>query len=155
MNEKTTFLTPEGLKKLKDELEYLRTVRRQEVAERIHAAKEDGDVTDSAGYEDAKNEQAFIEGRILTLESLLQNVTIIEEGGPTDTVHLGTWVTVAEGNKEPETFHIVGSAEADPSNGCISNESPVGKALLGHRVGDEVAVETPNGLIHFKILEIR
>jgi len=151
----TTFLTPEGLKKLEEELEYFRTVRRQEVAQRLRAVLEEQDILENAEYEDAKNEQAFVEGRILTLEGILKNVVIIEEGGPTDRVGIGSRVTVAEEDGEPETYHIVGSVEADPKRGRVSNQSPLGKALLGHRVGDEVIVNVPDGVICFRITAIQ
>jgi transcription elongation factor GreA len=151
----TTFLTPEGLKKLEEELEYFRTVRRQEVAQRLRAVLEEQDILENAEYEDAKNEQAFVEGRILTLEDILRNVAIIEEGGPTDRVGIGSRVTVAEEDGEPETYHIVGSVEADPKRGRVSNQSPLGKALLGHRVGDEVIINVPDGVICFRITAIQ
>ncbi|MGQ9627845.1 MAG: transcription elongation factor GreA [Anaerolineae bacterium] len=155
MTEKTIFLTEEGKKKLESELEYLRTVRRLEVAERIHAAKEGGDIMENAGYEDAKNEQAFLEGRIRTLEYILQNAVLIDESTSTDVVDLGSRVTVLEeGNEQPENYFIVGSAEVDPASGRISNESPLGRALLGHRVGDTVTVKTPGGSLRFQILHI-
>ena len=155
MAAQTTFLTPEGLKKLEEELEYFRTVRRQEVAQRLRAVLEEQDILENAEYEDAKNEQAFVEGRILTLEDILRNVAIIEEGGPTDRVGIGSRVTVAEDDGEPETYHIVGSVEADPKRGRVSNQSPLGKALLGHRVGDEVIVNIPDGVICFRITAIQ
>ena len=151
----TTFLTPEGLKKLEEELEYFRTVRRQEVAQRLRAVLEEQDILENAEYEDAKNEQAFVEGRILTLEDILRNVAIIEEGGPTDRVGIGSRVTVAEDDGEPETYHIVGSVEADPKRGRVSNQSPLGKALLGLRVGDEVIINVPDGVICFRITAIQ
>lgn len=155
MTEKPIFLTPEGQRKLEEELEYLRTVRRPEVAHRIHLAKEEGDITENAEYEDAKNEQGFLEGRILTLENMLENAVSIERNESAEEVALGNYVTVQEkGGPQPETYHIVGSAEVDLANGRISNESPVGKALMGHRVGDEVTVETPSGLLHFQIMSI-
>jgi len=155
MTEQTTFLTPEGLKKLEEELGYLRTVRRQEVAQRLRAAlEEEQDILENAEYEDAKNEQAFVEGRILTLETILKNFVLIEEGGPTDRVGIGNRVTVVEDEEEPETYHIVGSTEADPKSGRISNESPLGRALMGHRVGDEVIVEAPDGILCFRIAAI-
>jgi transcription elongation factor GreA len=155
MTEQTAFLTREGLRKLEEELEYLRTVRRQEVAQRLRAAlEEEQDVLENAEYEDAKNEQAFVEGRILTLEEILKNAVIIEEGGPADRVGIGSRVTVVEGDGEPETYHIVGSAEADPKSGRISHQSPLGKALLGHRVGDEVIVDAPDGVLWFRITAI-
>jgi len=155
MAEETTYLTPEGYKKLKEELEYLRTVRRREVAEHIHDAKEAGDVMENAGYEEAKQEQGFLEGRILTLENMLRNPVIIEEGSPSDQVTLGNSVTVMEEKSKPETYQIVGSAEADPTKGRISNESPLGKALLGRHAGEEVTIETPDGTRRFRIVSIK
>ena len=154
MAAQTAFLTPEGLKKLEDELEYLRTVRRREVAQRLRAVLEGQDVLENAEYEDAKNEQAFVEGRILTVETILKSAVIIEKGGPTDRVGIGNHVTVAEDDGEPETYHIVGSVEADPRRGRVSNQSPLGKALLGHRVGDEVIVNAPAGILCFRIIAI-
>jgi len=154
MTEQTTFLTPQGLKKLEEELGYLRTVRRQEVAQRLAAALEGQDVLENAEYEDAKNEQAFVEGRILTLETILKSAVIIEERGPADTVGIGSRVTVAEDGGEPETYHIVGSAEADPASGRISHHSPLGQALLGCRIGDEVVVNAPGGVLCFQIIAI-
>ena len=154
MAEEGIFLTLEGQHKLEEELEYLRTVRRAEVAERIHSAKEEGDIMENAAYDYAKEEQAFVEGRIQALETTLRKATIIE-GGSTDVVSLGARITVMErGGDTPETYQIVGSVEADPANGRISNESPIGKALLNHRVGDEVAVSTPGGILHFQIVNI-
>jgi transcription elongation factor GreA len=155
MVEKPVFLTQEGRRKLEEELEYFVTVRRREVAERIHAAKEEGDIMENAEYDDAKNEQAFVEGRILTLEAMLKNAVIIEDDAPRDRVGLGTRVTVLERDGDgPETYHIVGSAEVDPAAGRISNESPLGKALLGKRPGDEIEVQTPDGPLHFQIVNI-
>jgi transcription elongation factor GreA len=154
MAEEAIFLTLEGRRKLEEELEYLRTVRRAEVAERIRSAKDEGDIMENAAYDYAKEEQAFVEGRIQALETTLRKATIIE-GGSTDVVGLGTRVTVVErGGDMPETYQIVGSVEADPANGRISNESPIGKALLGHRFGDEIAVSTPGGILHFQIVSI-
>jgi len=154
MAEEKIFVTLEGRHKLEEELEYLRTVRRAEVAERIHSAKEEGDIMENAAYDYAKEEQAFVEGRIQALETTLRKATIIE-GGSTDVVSLGARITVMErGGDTPETYQIVGSVEADPANGRISNESPIGKALLNHRVGDEVAVSTPGGILHFQIVNI-
>jgi len=155
MTEQTTFLTSEGLRKLEEELEHLRTVRRQAVAQRLRAVLEkEQDILENAEYEDAKNEQAFVEGRILTLETILKNVVIIEEGGPADRVGIGNRVTVAEEEEEPETYHIVGYAEADPKMGRISNQSPLGQALLGHRVGEDVIVNAPDGILRFRIIAI-
>ncbi len=135
------YLTPEGYRELVEELEYLTTVRRLEVAEHIRQAKADGDIAENVGYQEAKEEQAFLEGRIQTLEMLLADAVIIDqEKRPNDgTVGLGSRVTVsAEDNDRPETYLVVGSAEADPLQGRISAESPLGKALLGHKAGDEV-----------------
>ena len=154
MTAQTTFLTPGGLEKLEEELEYLRTVRRREVAQRLRDVLEGQDVLENAEYEDAKNEQAFVEGRILTVETILKSAVIIEKGGPTDRVGIGNHVTVAEEDGEPETYHIVGSVEADPRSGRISNESPLGRALLGYRVGDEVIVNAPAGILCFRIIAI-
>jgi transcription elongation factor GreA len=158
MAERPTFLTREGMHKLEEELEYLRTVRRQEVAHRLHEAMEGGDIQENAEYEDARNERAFVEGRILTLETILSKAVLIEDGtGPTDHVGLGSHVTVIEVNGEegePEHYHVVGSAEADPVSGRISNESPLGRRLMGSKVGDIVKVNAPDGLINFKIIAI-
>ena len=154
MAEEAIFLTLEGRRKLEEELEYLCTVRRAEVAERIQSAKDAGDIMENAAYDYAKEEQAFVEGRIQALETTLRKATIIE-GSSTDKVGLGTRVTVMErGGDTRETYQIVGSVEADPANGRISNESPIGKALLGHRVGDDVAVSTPGGILYFQIVGI-
>lgn len=156
MAEKPIFLTPEGRAKLETELDHLRNVRRAEVAERIHAAKEEGDIMENSAYDEAKNEQAFVEGRILTIEQMLKNAVMIDPTRVSDTVGLGSYVTVVErGSRDDEIFQIVGSAEADPTRGRISNESPVGRALLGKRVGDEVQVRIPDGVRHLKISDIR
>jgi transcription elongation factor GreA len=154
MTNQETFLTPEGLQKLEEELHYLKTVRRAEVAEAIHDAKMDGDVTENAGYEEAKRQQAFLEGRIMTIEGMLKNPVLIEANGPSETVILGSKVTVVEEGFEPETYAIVGSAEANPGDGRISNESPLGKALMGHRVGDRITFETPGGPAEMELLRI-
>lgn len=155
MSTEQTFLTREGLKKLEEELEYLRTVRRAQVAERLHNAQEDGELIENAEYEDAKNEQAFVEGRILQLETMLSNAVIIEEHGSSDVVELGTRVTVKESGGSNEEYLLVGAAEANPREGRISNESPLGRALLGRRVGDEVKVQAPAGPLTFRIVKIR
>jgi transcription elongation factor GreA len=156
MGERRTFLTRDGMQKIETELEYLQTVRRQEVAHRLHEAMEGGDIQENAEYEDAKNERAFVEGRIMTLEALIKNAEIIERNGPTDRVGLGSYVTVLEmgGDVEPEKYHVVGSAEADPVNGFISNESPLGRVLMGNKVGDVVTVNAPDGLIKFQVVAI-
>jgi transcription elongation factor GreA len=155
MNDRPTFLTREGYKKLEQELNHLRKVRRQEVAQRLNRALEEGDILENAELEDARNEQAFVEGRILMLENMLGSAVIIEEEGPRETVGLGSRVTVAEDDGPPETYHIVGSAEADPANGLISNESPLGRALIGRKVGEAAEVNAPDGVLVFKIVGIR
>lgn len=154
MANQATFLTPEGHHKLEEELSYLTNVRRTEVAKAIHEAKMDGDVSENAGYEEAKRQQAFVEGRIMTIQAMLKNAVLIESNGPSETVILGSKVQVVEDGWEPETYTIVGSAEANPGDGRISNESPLGKALMGHRIGDQVMFETPGGLAQVKILSI-
>jgi len=154
MVEKPTYLTAAGKSKLEAELDYLRTVRRPEVAKQIHEAKEGGDVMENAGYDEAKLQQAFVEGRIMTLEALLSRVEIIKESSPSDTVRLGSKVTVMEKGSTPETFHIVGATESDPGQGRISDESPLGSSLMGHRVGDCVLVQTPDGPREFEILDV-
>jgi len=150
------FLTKEGYQKLQEELDYLRTAKRQEVANRLHEAMEGGELIENAEYEAAKNEQAFVEGRIQELDLLLATAKIIEYNGikKSYTVLLGSKVTIKEGNFEAEQFTIVGAAEANPREGKISNESPIGKAILNHKVGDTVKVETPGGTFNVKILKI-
>ena len=150
------FLTKEGYDKLQDELDYLRTAKRQEVANRLHEAMEGGELIENAEYEAAKNEQAFVEGRIQELDLLLATAKIIEDNGKKkgDVVHLGSNVTIKEGNVEAETFTIVGAAEANPREGKISHESPIGKAILTRKVGETVKVETPGGTYNVKILKV-
>jgi transcription elongation factor GreA len=150
----TSFLTREGYERLKEELTYLRMVKRPEIAEHIRIAKEDGDLSENAGYDAAKNEQSFVEGRILTLEAILKGAQIIQNSGNSDVVRLGCQVDVQEDGYDPETYQLVGSPEADPSNGRISNESPLGRALMGKRVGGTVEVNTPSGVAIFTILGI-
>jgi len=150
----TNYLTREGYEKLKGELKYLREVKRLEIAEHIRIAKEDGDLSENAGYDAAKYEQSIVEGRILTVEAILNSAQIIDNDGGNDTVTVGNRVTVQEEGYEPETFHIVGSPEADPSKGRISNESPLGQALLGKAVDDTVEFSTPGGVASFTILAI-
>jgi len=149
-----TFLTREGLKKLEEELTYLRTVRRAQVAERLHNAQEDGELIENAEYEDAKNEQAFLEGKILTLEGMLSSAVIIENDGPEGIVNLGSQVTIKEPGGKPEKYMLVGAAEANPKDGRISNESPLGKALLGRKVGDEIKVNAPSGTLSFRVVGV-
>jgi len=157
LNEKEIVLTAEGLSKLQNELDELKTVHRKEVNDRIRQAKEYGDLSENAEYEDAKQEQAFIEGRILKLEGMIRNSRIIDESEyAADEVHLGATVKVKDlKNNESYEFNIVGSAEADPSNQRISNESPLGRALIGHKKGETVDVSTPRGVVKYKIESIR
>jgi transcription elongation factor GreA len=151
---KPEYLSAEGLARLKAELDELTSVKRPEIAQRIHVAKEYGDVTENAEYEDAKNEQAFVEGRIQALTSIIKNAVIIEENHSRTFVQIGSTVTI-EGDKGKETYTIVGAAEAAPDEGRISNESPVGRALLGKRKGDAVNVTVPAGASTYTIVGIR
>lgn len=148
-----TYLTKEGFEKLQDELDFLRTAKRQEVAERLHEAMEGGELIENAEYEAAKNEQAFVEGRIQELEVILATAHIIEGQHDPTSVQVGDLVVVQEDGGEPEEYTIVGAAEADPRAGKISNESPLGKALLNHRPGDVVTVEAPGGSFKVKLLK--
>ena len=153
----TNFLTKEGFQKLQEELDHLRTAKRQEVASRLHEAMEGGELIENAEYEAAKNEQAFVEGRIQELDVLLATANIIENNGKDkkhDAIHVGSKVTIKEGNFEAETFIIVGAPEANPREGKISNESPIGKAILSHKLGDIVKVETPGGTYNVKIIKV-
>jgi transcription elongation factor GreA len=153
----TSFLTREGYKKLQDELDYLRTYKRQEVAERLHEAMEGGELIENAEYEAAKNEQAFLEGRIKELETILATARVIDEkpgAVVAETVNVGTKVTIQEEGADPETYSIVGAAEANPAEGLVSNESPLGKALINHKVGDQVQVDAPGGSFTVSILKI-
>lgn len=157
MADKPVYITPEGKKKLEEELEHLTTVRRREVAEAIRSAKEEGDLSENSAYDEAKLQQGFLEGRIMQIEGQLRNAVLIEENGKSsDTIHVGSQVTVLDEEwGEEETYSIVGSAEAEPSEGRISNESPIGKALLGHKVGDMVKAQTPGGVVSFKVVKIK
>jgi transcription elongation factor GreA len=148
-----TYLTKEGFEKLQDELDYLRKVKRQEVAERLHEAMEGGELIENAEYEAAKNEQAFVEGRIQELEVILATAHIIEGQHDPNSVQVGDSVVVQEEGSEPEEYIIVGAAEADPRAGKISNESPLGKALLNRRPGDIITVEAPGGSFKVKLLK--
>lgn len=150
------YLTREGLREYEERLNYLRNVRRQEVAERLRLALEEGgELVENAEYEDAKNEQAFIEGEIMRLEMILSNAQIIEEDGPKDTVGLGDTVHIQEvGADTVEVYTLVGAAEANPRAGKISFKSPLGRALMDKRVGDKVVVEAPDGPITFEIKAI-
>ncbi len=151
-----TYLTQEGFEKLQQELEYLRTTRRQEVAERLREALEDGDsgVDADAECDAARNEQAFVEGRIQELELILANAQLIKEDQKRDVIQIGSKVTIQEDSFDPESYTIVGAVEAHPSNGRISNESPLGRALIGHKAKEEVTVQAPNGSFTVKILKV-
>jgi transcription elongation factor GreA len=153
VNTKVTYISRDGLEKLRRELDEMVSVRRPEIAQRIHDAKEHGDLSENAEYEDAKNEQAFVEGRIQTLEALIKNATIIDENTTNDHVQIGSTVKV-EGPDGTESFTIVGSTEAKPTEGRISNESPVGRALLGRKKGEKVTVHVPAGDIAYKVVAI-
>ncbi len=157
MASKEVILTQNGLEKLEKELEFLKSVKRREIASRIKLAINFGDISENSEYEDAKNEQAFIEGRIITLEKMLRNARLIDDGEiNTESVSIGCTVTLKdlEYNEEVD-YTIVGSAEADPSESKISNESPVGKAILGKPVGSEIEVNVPAGNIRYKIMGIK
>lgn len=156
METKETLLTAEGLKKLEEELVHYKSVRRMEVAERIKIAIEYGDISENSEYDDAKNEQAFIEGHIIELENKINTAKIIDGSGQKNVVSVGSTVVILdkEFNEELE-YTIVGSSEADPFNNFISNESPVGRTILGKKKNDEVKVSTPGGEVIYKILEIK
>jgi transcription elongation factor GreA len=157
MSEKPAYLTRDGRARLEAELEQLITVGRRQIAERIGAAKELGDISESGEYEDAKNQQAHLEGRIREIKNILSRAQIIdEENGQSHEVRIGSKVTVRiEGEDEEETWTIVGSAEARPREGRISNESPIGAALLGKRPRQKVTVQTPSGLLKLTIVKIQ
>jgi transcription elongation factor GreA len=156
MAEKAVPMTKDGIEKLEKELEHLLAVKRPEVADRIHSAKELASAQNNSEYEEAKNEQAFIEGRIMTLEHLLQNVTVIDEEAAhhASRVQLGAKVTVDTEDGKKMEYVIVGPAEVDPKLGHISNESPVGRALLGKRIGDKVQVSVPKGVMKLTVVKI-
>ena len=153
-----SFLTSEGYKNLQEELDHLRTVKRQEVAERLRAAMEDGGdiggVDSDAEYDAAKNEQSFVEGRIQELEIILANARVIDETEPREIVEVGATVTIRENGNEQEVYTVVGRAEADPRRGRISNELPLGRALMDHRAGDEVEVKAPGGSFIVQLLKV-
>ena len=154
MPERAVYVTREGLKKLDEELEELRNVKRPAVSERIRRAKEFTDTVDNAEYDEAKTEQSFIEGRVQEIELALANAQIIGEGPASDTVDLGSHVTVKDEDGVEEKYTIVGSVEADPRHGLISNESPVGQALLGKKVGEKATVSAPGGSFALTIVEV-
>ena len=154
--EKKIVLTNEGFQKFEKELEELKSVKRKEIAAKIKVALSFGDLSENSEYDEAKNEQAMIEARIVQLETMLCNVQVINEAEiSTDVINIGSVVSIKElDSDEIETYHIVGSSEANPLDGKISDESPIGKALISHKTGDVVEVETPSGLLKFKIISI-
>ncbi len=155
---KPYLITPEGLQRLEEEQEYLKTTKRVQLAERITNALADGqddDFVDNADLEAARNEQSFLEGRIIELEQILRNYQLIENQKKKDQVRVGSFVTVVEaGYDEKERYHLVGAAEADPLEGRISNESPLGVALLGSKKGETVKINAPSGFVEFKVVKI-
>jgi len=152
----TSFLTREGYENLQNELEFLRTAKREEIARRLHEAMEGGELIENAEYEAAKNEQAFVEGRIKELELLLATAKVIDEKAVhgNTTIQVGSSVTIQEEGMEPENYTIVGAAEANPKKGRISNESPLGKALINKKVGDKAQVDAPQGSFTVQILKV-
>ena len=148
------YLTPEGADKLRKELEELKGPRRNEIAARLRHAVSQGDLSENADYTSAKEDQAFLEGRIRELELVFSEATIVDHEGSTGKVEVGSSVVVQNENEAEETFHIVGEKEADPRNGRISNKSPIGKSLMGKAIGDVVTAETPGGQLEFKILRL-
>ena len=151
----TSFLTRDGYAKLQDELDTLRTKKREEIAQRLHEAMEGGELIENAEYEAAKNEQAFVEGRIKELDLLLATAKVIDETAPHgSTAQVGSVVTIQEDGEKPETYTIVGAAEANPSAGRISNESPLGKALINKKSGDKVQVDAPQGAFTVQIVKV-
>jgi transcription elongation factor GreA len=150
-------LTEEGYEKLENELEYLENEKRREVAKRIKVAREFGDISENSEYDDAKNEQAFVEGRIKEIKNMLNNAHVVKDEEITDKkVNLGTQVMLHNlDSDEKIRYTLVGSAEADPLNHKISNESPIGKSILGHAIGDQVKVDTPSGQVEYEIVSIK
>lgn len=148
------YLTPEGEAKLQAELEELKGPRREELAQRLRSAIQMGDLSENADYHKAKEDQGFLEGRIKEIEAILRNSVLIEKTGNAGVVAIGSHVTIQEEGFDPETYHLVGPAEADPRNGKISHESPIGRALMDKRVGEIAETEAPGGKIKFKIIKI-
>ncbi len=149
-----SYLTRQGYQKLQEELDHLRTVKRQEVAQRLHEALEGGELLEDAEYEAAKNEQAFVEGKIQELEMLLANARVIEEKSKMDVIQVMATVTIQEEGCDPEVYTIVGPAEASPREGRISHESPLGRALLNHKAGDVVNVDAPDGSFTIRVIKV-
>ena len=156
MAQQDVILTHEGLKELQEKLEYLKTVGRKETAEKIKVALSFGDLSENSEYDEAKSEQGKLEAEILELETMISRAKIMEEDISTETVHIGSVVTIKETTRgsQEKTFRITGFAQANPAEGKISDESPVGKALMGHKVGDKVVVEAPRGEMTYKIVKI-
>ncbi len=155
MNDRPVYITEEGYAELEKQLAYLRTERRKQIAERLHAALEEGELIENAELEDARREQSFVEGRIKTIERQLSNAILIEGGSKEGVVSVGSRVTIAEeGTDDREVYHLVGSAEANPRRGKISNESPLGQALMGKQVGEAAVVKAPDGDIVFEIVAV-
>jgi transcription elongation factor GreA len=155
MNHKYIYITPQGFKKLEDELTFLRTVRRHEIAQRLHEAiEEGGELEENAAYEVAKNEQAFLEGRIRGIKDKLCWARIIEPGSPTDTAQIGSTVVVQENGGNPEIYTIVGASEANPKEGLISYQSPLGQALINKYAGEKICVKAPAGELRFRIIKV-
>ncbi len=152
--EEPSYLTAEGLQRLQKELQDLKGPAREQLAQRLRAAIQQGDLSENADYSAAKEEQGFLEGRIQELERILRNVKIIDENQRRDVVDIGAKITIQEEDFGPETYQMVGPKEANPMHNRISHESPLGRALMGHREGEEVTADTPNGAIRFKIIKI-
>ena len=154
--DKVTFVTKDGLKKLKDELEYLKEVRRKEVSERLKEAISFGDLSENSEYEEAKNEQAFVEGRIIELEEKIKHAKIISDKHSSKVVNLGSKVKIRNlKDGADEEFTVVGTTESDPLNHLISNESPIGSALIDKRVGEEIKVQVPAGTVRYKVMSVK
>jgi len=154
MTQQQSYLTPEGESKLRAELAELTGPRREELSQRLRSAIQMGDLSENADYHKAKEDQGFLEGRIQEIEAILRSAVIIEENTNKDVVAIGSHVTIQEDSFAPETYHLVGPTEADPRNGKISHESPIGRALLNKRIGEVAEAEAPGGKIKFKILKI-
>ena len=151
---RANYLTPEGEAKLNAELQELKGTKREELSKRLRSAIQMGDLSENADYHKAKEDQGFLEGRIQEIEAILRNAVIIEKTQSKGIVFIGSHVTIQEGSFDPETYHLVGPTEADPRNGRISHESPIGRALMDKKVGDIAEAETPGGMIKFKIVKI-
>ena len=154
MTDKDIYVTPEGLEKLKSDLEYLKTTKRKDIASRIASAKELGDLSENAEYSDAKEEQALVETKILELEETLRSAKLITKSKGSKTVVIGSHITLNDASGKSHEFDLVGSNEADPTAGKISNESPMGKAVLGHAVGDEITVNLPESSVIYTLKKV-